>query len=172
MNVKSRVNTIDLLYLPNLQSFFKYGFLGVDLFFMISGYAIMATSLNRDIKTFFIARFLRLYYIFWVCVMLTTACAIMTTDKLLHVELFKYFINSTIISSWFGVKHIDSAYRTLVVEIKFYCIVGLILFCKQIDKIKYITVLWLLIIFLLTFFSTPTLVNKLLFPQWAPFFIS
>ena len=59
----------------------------------------------------------------------------MTTNKLFHVELFQYFTNLTIISSWFGVKHIDSAYWTLVVEIKFYCIVGLILFCKQINKI-------------------------------------
>ena len=139
---------------------------------MISGYVIMATSLNRDIKTFFIARFSRLYPTFWICVTLTTACAIMTTNKLSHVELFQYFTNLTIISSWFGVKHIDSAYWTLVVEIKFYCIVGLILFCKQINKIKYIMALWLLVIFLLTFSSTPTLVNKLLFSQWAPFFIS
>ena len=46
---------------PQFTIIFKYGFLRVDLFFMISGYVIMRTSLNRDIKTFFIAKFSRLY---------------------------------------------------------------------------------------------------------------
>ena len=51
---------------------FKYGGLGVSLFFMISGFVIYLSINNvKDAKTFFIKRFIRLYPIFWIC-MLTT----------------------------------------------------------------------------------------------------
>ena len=42
----------------------KYGYLGVDLFFIISGFVITKSIENRSLKQFIIARFIRLYPIY------------------------------------------------------------------------------------------------------------
>lgn len=56
---------------PLLASISKYGYLGVELFFMISGFVILMTASNGDLKKFVISRLIRLYPAFWVCCSIT-----------------------------------------------------------------------------------------------------
>ena len=44
----------------------RFGYLGVNLFFMISGFVILWTAVGRTPAKFAISRFSRLYPIFWV----------------------------------------------------------------------------------------------------------
>ena len=62
---------------------FKGGFLGVDIFFVISGYVMYLTTYDRDhwtifdIAEFFKKRVLRIYPVLLLCIVLTTAaCAL------------------------------------------------------------------------------------------------
>ena len=49
------------LEFPLLAEVFKYGSLGVDLFFIISGFVILLTAYNRDAVSFTISRIIRIY---------------------------------------------------------------------------------------------------------------
>ena len=51
----------------------QFGFLGVPLFFMISGFVILWTAFNRTPGQFVLARLCRLYPSYWVCVLITSA---------------------------------------------------------------------------------------------------
>lgn len=59
-----------------LGSFFRYGYLGVNLFFMISGFVILLTALNKDLIGFAISRIVRLYPTFWASVTLTAVATL------------------------------------------------------------------------------------------------
>lgn len=50
-----------------------YGYLGVNFFFMISGYVILASANGKSARQFAVGRALRLYPAFWVALIITTA---------------------------------------------------------------------------------------------------
>jgi peptidoglycan/LPS O-acetylase OafA/YrhL len=56
---------------PLLAPVAKYGYLGVDLFFMISGSVILVSTANASFKGFFVSRIVRLYPAFWACYRIT-----------------------------------------------------------------------------------------------------
>ena len=56
---------------PILGDFSKYGYMGVELFFMISGFVILMTTINKSPVDFVISRVSRLYPAFWIALSLT-----------------------------------------------------------------------------------------------------
>ena len=56
-------------YIPvrftNLEDYAQYGYLGVNLFFMISGFVISLSAESRTARQFVISRVVRLYPAFW-----------------------------------------------------------------------------------------------------------
>lgn len=50
-----------LSYIPVVTDIAKYGYLGVELFFMISGYVIFATAKDKSPGQFIVSRIARLY---------------------------------------------------------------------------------------------------------------
>jgi peptidoglycan/LPS O-acetylase OafA/YrhL len=56
---------------PAVTPVTKYFFLGVPLFFVISGFVIAYSAQNRTVLEFFIARFSRIYPGFVLCMSLT-----------------------------------------------------------------------------------------------------
>lgn len=54
----------------------RWGYLGVDLFFVISGYVIIASVDGKDARRFAVGRALRLYPAFWVALIITTLFAL------------------------------------------------------------------------------------------------
>ena len=51
----------------------SYGWLGVELFFMISGFVICLSAWGKTIGQFAVSRFVRLYPAYWFAILLTTA---------------------------------------------------------------------------------------------------
>src|SRR5215467_4825559 len=64
-------DSMSLMPYPPLAPFAKYGGLGVELFFMISGFVILMTAANGSLKGFVASRFVRLYPAFWTCCTIT-----------------------------------------------------------------------------------------------------
>lgn len=60
---------------PFLGSIFKYGYLGVELFFIISGYVVLMSAYHKTVREFFISRVVRLYPAFWIA---CTFCFVIT----------------------------------------------------------------------------------------------
>lgn len=101
---------------------FNYGYIGVDLFFMISGFVIMlSTEKDSSVRSFIVKRFFRLYPVYFICLV---SCALIFT-KPIDINYLKalFFINLNFEKSapWFGYSVISTAW-TLTYEIIFYII--------------------------------------------------
>ena len=110
-------------YIPLVVDITKYGYLGVELFFMISGYVIFFSAKSGDASKFAVGRALRLYPAYWFGVCFTSLFALLWGGDLMAVQPLQIAVNMTMLQSFLGVKHVDGVYWTLVYEITFYCAV-------------------------------------------------
>lgn len=116
-----------------LYNVFKYGYLGVDLFFVISGYVIFYSLKSKNtLVEFAISRISRLYPTYWAGVILTTFF-ILVFKFLFNVgdnwQGWKAFlVNLTMTQEFFNIPNIDGAYWTLAYELVFYAIIGISFF--------------------------------------------
>ncbi|UXH80158.1 acyltransferase family protein [Roseateles amylovorans] len=98
-----------------------WGHVGVNLFFMISGFVIFMT-LERTPRPmdFVVSRFSRLYPAYWGALLLTFALthAIGLPGKTVGWETL--LVNVSMVQGVFGVPHVDGVYWTLEVELLFY----------------------------------------------------
>lgn len=130
---------------PLLAQPAKYGYLGVELFFMISGFVILMTASNNSLKRFFISRAVRLYPAFWVCCTITFLLIHAVGQPRYSASLSQYLANMTLLSGFMGIPSIDGVYWSLFIEIKFYLLIAILLSLKQIAKIEMYLALWLLL---------------------------
>jgi peptidoglycan/LPS O-acetylase OafA/YrhL len=160
---------------PILGHIFKYGYLGVDVFFILSGFVILLTAYEKDAVAFTIARMIRLYPAYWVCVTLTTL-AIIASGNVSHTVMPKqYFANLTMAHSYFGVKDVSGVYWTLAVELKFYFLIFVILLMKQAHRVAYLLGVWLIASVLLSVVSLGLpggVLRFFLFPESSSYFIA
>jgi peptidoglycan/LPS O-acetylase OafA/YrhL len=97
------------------------GYLGVNLFFMISGFVIFMTlEKTRYSFDFVVSRFSRLYPAYWAAVALTFLLTYWLGLPGKQVEPKTALLNLTMVHSLFGIAHVDGVYWTLEVELLFY----------------------------------------------------
>lgn len=129
---------------PILETVASYGYLGVHLFFMISGYVIMMTAQNATLRRFVASRVARLVPAFWVCMTLTVVVELLVpSSPFKPASWAQYWANLTLLPKAFGQELIDGAYWSLAVEINFYAGVALIIGLGQLKRIEIFLLLWL-----------------------------
>ena len=116
---------LSIMPYPLLAPIAKYGYYGVDLFFMLSGFVILMTASNGSITKFVASRIARLFPAFWICCTITFVAILLIGGKHFSASLSQYLINMTMLNGFFDVPSIDGVYWTLFVEIKFYFLVAL-----------------------------------------------
>ena len=158
-------------YAP-FDQYAQYGYLGVHLFFMISGFVILLTAMKRDVIQFVISRIVRLYPAFWAGVTFTAIMIVFFGGELFSVSFPQYLSNLSMIDGFLGVEPIDGVYWTLLVEIKFYTLIFILLLFKRIENIDWFLAAWLVVQIIDIFAPLPKIVQFLLFPDWAPYFVS
>lgn len=102
-----------------LTPFAWWGWVGVEIFFVISGFVIFASSENLCHRAFAMKRLLRLAPNLWICssltfLVLTSINGFNSNDLILYLKT----ITLTPFSPW-----VDGVYWTLVVEVAFYCLI-------------------------------------------------
>jgi peptidoglycan/LPS O-acetylase OafA/YrhL len=116
---------------------FKFGNLGVELFFMISGYVIFMTlNATPDIKQFLWKRWIRLFPAMAVASALIFLSASFLPDRPgsapRAVDLIPglFFIEEHWINKFFGInaRSLEGAFWTLYVEVRFYLMVSVLYF--------------------------------------------
>lgn len=164
----------------NDQQLFRLGLLGVELFFMISGYVIlMVASRETSVAHFLIARVVRLYPAYLVSVAITAAYVLAVGKYSLAAVL----VNATMLQSFFAVPNITNPYWTLAFEITFYGLLALVLATRKLPFIEWIALFCLAVglVYRFTFPQAMTLDDQrpwgqlgfiLVAPQFLPFFIA
>ncbi|MFB7460704.1 MULTISPECIES: acyltransferase [unclassified Streptomyces] len=105
---------------PELHGYFAFGRLGVDLFFLISGFVICMSAWGRTPRDFFISRVTRLYPMYWIAIVVS-ACVIYFADTPFgHPHPRVLLANFTMLQTPLGVSNLDPVYWTLWPELCFY----------------------------------------------------
>ena len=156
---------------PLLAPVAKYGYLGVHLFFIISGFVILMTAANGSLRSFLISRLVRLYPAFWACCTITALFIVAIGAPRFNVSLAKYLINMTMLNEYFGVPSVDGAYWSLFVEMRFYALVCVVLLMRKIHQAQFILTLWLIASVALQMMPSYRL-SQLLITSYSAFFIA
>jgi peptidoglycan/LPS O-acetylase OafA/YrhL len=134
--------------IPALAPIAQYGFLGVPVFFAISGFVIAYSTEGRTPVGFAIARFSRIYPTFVFCMTLTFAATLLFGAGHFEVMPAQWFGNLFVAAPLLGQPYVDTSYWSLVIEIVFYgwvaALMALGLFPRRIDAI---IAVWLAITF-------------------------
>ncbi|MBY8878485.1 acyltransferase [Streptomyces sp. PLK6-54] len=105
---------------PSVHRYFAFGRLGVELFFLISGFVICMSAWGRTPRDFFISRVTRLYPMYWVAIVLSAAVIYFTDSPFGHPNPRLLFANFTMMQRPLGVDNLDPVYWTLWPELCFY----------------------------------------------------
>lgn len=133
-----------------LSPFSRYGYLGVNLFFIISGFVILLSAYKKTASDFVVSRIVRLYPAYWFCVTVTFLTILMIGSPKYKAEFFQYLTNLTMFHKCIGIESIDAVYWTLEVELRFYFLIFILILIKQLKIIKYFLGLWLALTLILT----------------------
>ncbi|AJQ96558.1 acyltransferase family protein [Gynuella sunshinyii] len=138
--VNGKINSIN--HIPSVIEVTKYGYLGVELFFMISGYVIFFSAKNRTAAMFAESRAIRLYPAYWFAILFTSFFALQWGGDLMSVYPGQIVANFTMVQSLVGIDNVDGVYWTLVYEISFYFAVFILLFFGLQKHLETIFVYW------------------------------
>lgn len=164
-------DNLSIMPYPLLAPIAKYGYLGVELFFMISGFVILMTATNSTLRRFFISRTTRLYPAFWLACTLTFLITLWLGAPRFSASFSDYLGNMTLLGEFLGVSALDGSYWSLFVELRFYFLIFLLLLLKKIHYAETLLVLWLLISFLLEIKPIGAL-RYIFITEYAAFFIA
>lgn len=154
------------------NTLFKYGNLGVPLFFIISGFVISFSIQGKSLREFAIARFFRLYPLFWFACIVTFLLTLIVPHGD-PVSLKDFILNLPMLGTKGGASRlIDPSYWSLAVEIAFYVGIGLFVALFSFARVRWFYVSWLLVSFLIFLFDVQrNIFAEFTLARHAPYFI-
>lgn len=158
---------------PAAAPFAIYGNLGVNLFFLISGFVISWSAEGRTWEEFAIARFVRLYPGFIVCMTVTFVVLLISVDRRFPTTVGTYAANLTMFAPAFGRLEMDGVYWSIMLEVIFYGWFAIMMFTGAYPRWKLVIVAtWLAIAALNEVLIGSWMLRVLFLTVYAPFFAS
>jgi exopolysaccharide production protein ExoZ len=114
------------------EIFAHFGWIGVQIFFVLSGFVIANSANNTTVVRFIRSRFLRLYPAAMICAVIS--CIVVSQNA----GLFEY---NQFIRSFFLLPsgpYLATAYWTLPIELAFYTLIAFLMFSFNVKSIKLI----------------------------------
>jgi peptidoglycan/LPS O-acetylase OafA/YrhL len=103
-----------------------YGWLGVEVFFIISGFVICMSCWGKTLGDFFRSRVTRLYPAYWAGVLLTFVGISLTPAVVGPPSIADAITNLTMLQDAVGADRVDGVYWTLWTELRFYLLFALV----------------------------------------------
>jgi peptidoglycan/LPS O-acetylase OafA/YrhL len=155
---------------PGVGSATGLGYLGVDLFFMISGFVILMSVWGRGPGEFAVSRIVRLMPAYWVSVLL--GAAIFAVFGLGNGRPGVVLPNLTMLQGGLGVRNVDPVYWTLWIELHFYVLMAVLAAIGMTYRNCVIFMAGWLFIGLYADEGDNKLLQVLFVPTWNCYFIS
>ncbi|MFF4225402.1 acyltransferase family protein [Streptomyces abikoensis] len=111
---------------PRVFPVAAYGWLGVQLFFLISGFVICMSCWGKPLRDFFVSRVVRLYPAYWFGVIVTTLVVTLVAGGEKPLALVEVLTNLTMLQEPLGIPHVDGVYWTLFAELRFYLLFAVV----------------------------------------------
>jgi peptidoglycan/LPS O-acetylase OafA/YrhL len=149
----------------------RYGYLGVHLFFIISGFVILMSTQNVSARNFLSSRAARLYPTLWAGATLTAVTAWLMPGERFDVSLTQYFANLTMVPTWIGSEYLDGSYWSLAFEVNFYLMMFLAMRLNLTRHIVPLFGAWL-VVSLVNAIRPMYPVQVVFAANWAPLFVA
>jgi peptidoglycan/LPS O-acetylase OafA/YrhL len=164
-------------FLPDAAPVLIYGFLGVEVFFLISGFVICMSGWGQTVRGFAASRVARLYPAFWAGVVATTiVVALLPVTGGLPVSgvpsVRTVVVNLTMLAEPLNTPLVDTVYWTLWVELRFYLIVACLIGAGLTDRrTRVFGTGWLIAAVVMPAFPG-ALLEQIVIPDFAPYLIA
>lgn len=157
---------------PYLSQVFAYGCLGVQFFFLISGFVICMSGWGRTLRHFTASRLSRLMPAYWAAVILVTLVFSVPGVVFEAVSPSDALVNLTMLQEPLGVDRVLGVCWTLWAELRFYLLFALFVVVPGASRrrVVWFCAGWLLAA-VLAEASGSELLDVVLMPEYAPFFI-
>ncbi|WP_336208763.1 acyltransferase family protein [Nonomuraea sp. LPB2021202275-12-8] len=150
------------------------GILGVELFFMISGFVILMSAWGRGLGAFARSRLVRLYPAYWLSLAAVAALYGLTGAKALDPKLSPgdYLVNATMFQRLFKVTDAAGVYWSLWAELRFYLLIAiLVLVGVTYGRVLAFCGIWLVAALGAELLGNP-LLSEIVMPRYAPYFVA
>ncbi len=154
---------------PTLAHATKYGYLGVDFFFILSGFVILMSAKGRSAVSFARARVVRLFPAYIAAVALTSGVLYLDGRG---PSSGQFVANLTMTQAVFREGHIDGAYWSLLVEMRFYALIAVVIAVGGLKHVENLTLAWLGYLLITDFVALPSIASTVLIDQHAHLFIA
>lgn len=156
---------------PHLAGPFSYGPLGVEIFFIISGFVICMSGWGRSVKDFAISRITRLYPAYWAAlIIITVAFAIVGLKRVPNTDLL---VNFTMLQMPAGAQRVLGVCWTLWAEMRFYLLFALCVVWPGATRKRVLVFcsVWT-VLALYAQATDESFLKFALMPEYAPFFVA
>ncbi|PIB04758.1 acyltransferase [Streptomyces sp. HG99] len=160
------------LQFPELHSWFAYGCLGVQVFFVISGFVICMSGWGRSLRSFFASRASRLLPAYWAAVILVTAVFALPVVAYHAVSPSDALVNLTMMQQPLGADRVLGVCWSLWAEVRFYALFALCVVLPGANRQRIILFCagWTLAAAIAEAANEP-LLDLILMPEYASYFI-
>ncbi|MGW6748344.1 acyltransferase family protein [Streptomyces sp. NPDC055006] len=157
---------------PSLHQWFAYGCLGVQIFFVISGFVICMSGWGKPLRSFFASRASRLLPSYWAAVILVTAVFALPVVAYKAVSPSDALLNLTMLQQPLGVDRVLGVCWTLWAEVRFYALFALCVVLPGANRRRIVLfcAVWTLAAAITQASGEPAL-KVILMPEYAPYFI-
>lgn len=149
-----------------------YGWLGVYLFFLISGFVICMSSWGRGVGRFVLSRAVRLYPAYWLSVV--AVAVVLTVWPPYHRKPVGWqgaLVNLTMLHEPLGVRPVAQVYWSLWVELRFYLLFALLVWWGlTYRRVVAFCLVWLGAVTVTKAAANGGLAHEVLMPNYAPLF--
>jgi peptidoglycan/LPS O-acetylase OafA/YrhL len=120
------------VHFPSAATYTWFGWVGVEIFFVISGFVIANSASTSSPNQFLLGRALRLYPAVWVCATATLIVLLVFGTGSASEFIMPYFHAMTLVPEGVTKQSLDVVYWTLAAEMAFYVLVFFAMRTKRI----------------------------------------